>query len=225
VNAKLSASLRDHLATARYEDTPARQIDVIKGDLRPKFIDQDALNREILLGLQPMFEEWAGVPLKPAIAYGLRVYQNQSSLLMHVDKIEDHVISAILHVGHAYDDDAEPWPLVIESFDGSTHAVNLAPGDLLFYESAKCMHGRPRPFKGKYYSSIFIHYLPVRTRRTIGGWATASGLFARVFSAALSTRRHPLPFWPPPLQLCVQSPQFNHFSWRTFYGGPRPTGL
>jgi len=23
------------------------------------------------------------------------------------------------------------------------------------------MHGRPRPFKGKYYSSIFIHYLPV----------------------------------------------------------------
>ena len=42
-------------------------------------------------------------------------------------------------------------------------SVNLEPGDMLFYESAKCMHGRPRPFKGKYYSSIFIHYLPVRT--------------------------------------------------------------
>jgi hypothetical protein len=23
------------------------------------------------------------------------------------------------------------------------------------------MHGRPQPLKGKYYSSIFIHYLPV----------------------------------------------------------------
>lgn len=45
---------------------------------------------------------------------------------------------------------------------GRCQAVNLEPGDLLFYESAKCMHGRPRPFKGKYYSSIFIHYLPVR---------------------------------------------------------------
>lgn len=41
---------------------------------------------------------------------------------MHVDKIEDHVISAILHVGHEYDDESEPWPLVIESFDGTTQA-------------------------------------------------------------------------------------------------------
>jgi hypothetical protein len=79
---------------------------------------------------------------------------------MHVDKIEDHVISAILHVGHAYDNEDDPWPLVIESFDGTTQSVNLEPGEMLFYESAKCMHGRPRPFHGKYYSSIFIHYLP-----------------------------------------------------------------
>lgn len=99
--------------------------------------------------------------LKPAIAYGLRIYQNGSSLMMHVDKIEDHVISAILHVDHEYDDPDEPWPLVIESFDGTTQEVNLQPGEMLFYESAKCMHGRPRTFKGKYYSSIFIHYLPV----------------------------------------------------------------
>ena len=31
---------------------------------------------------------------------------------------------------------------------------------MLFYESAKCMHGRPRTFKGKYYASVFIHYVP-----------------------------------------------------------------
>lgn len=31
---------------------------------------------------------------------------------------------------------------------------------MLFYESAKCMHGRPSPLKGRYYSSIFIHFLP-----------------------------------------------------------------
>lgn len=158
---RLTASLKQNIGTARYEDTPSRQIDVIKGALRPKFIDQLELNAEILRELKPMFEEWSGVKLVPAIAYGLRVYQNGSSLLMHVDKIEDHVISAILHVGHEYDREDEPWPLVIESFDGTTVEANLAPGEMLFYESAKCMHGRPKTFHGKYYASLFIHYVPV----------------------------------------------------------------
>ena len=36
--------------------------------------------------------------------------------------------------------------------DGVTASVNLEPGEMLFYESAKCMHGRPRPLRGKYYS-------------------------------------------------------------------------
>jgi hypothetical protein len=32
---------------------------------------------------------------------------------------------------------------------------------MLFYESAKCLHGRMKQFRGKYYASIFIHYQPV----------------------------------------------------------------
>ena len=32
---------------------------------------------------------------------------------------------------------------------------------MLFYESAKCMHGRPTTFKGSFYASLFIHYVPV----------------------------------------------------------------
>ena len=36
----------------------------------------------------------------------------------------------------------------------------LTSGDVLFYESSKLLHGRPKPFNGKYYSSIFIHYYP-----------------------------------------------------------------
>jgi hypothetical protein len=31
---------------------------------------------------------------------------------------------------------------------------------MLFYESAKCLHGRMTELKGKYYGSIFIHYTP-----------------------------------------------------------------
>lgn len=32
---------------------------------------------------------------------------------------------------------------------------------MLFYESAKCLHGRREIFHGKYYGSIFIHYKPI----------------------------------------------------------------
>lgn len=64
----------------------------------------------------------------------------------------------------ALQDDAEPWPIFIEDFQGRTHEVTLTSGDVLFYESSKCFHGRPRAFKGSWYSSIFVHYYPVGWR-------------------------------------------------------------
>ena len=44
--------------------------------------------------------------------------------------------------------------------DGKLHAVNMKPGDLLLYESAKLLHGRPTPFDGDFYANIFVHYMP-----------------------------------------------------------------
>ena len=135
-----------------------------------------------------MHEEWSGIELVGATAYGLRLYQNNSRLLMHVDKSSTHVISCILHIDHS--EDSEPWPIVIEDFQGNTNEVILENGDMLFYEvrvisnwsffkftliavlwltalnpsfinqSSKCFHGRPKPFKGSWYSSIFVHYYP-----------------------------------------------------------------
>jgi len=67
----------------------------------------------------------------------------------------------IVHVDHQ--GLTEPWPLVIESLDGLSREVSLEPGQMLFYESAKCIHGRPRPMvggDGSYYTSLFIHYRP-----------------------------------------------------------------
>jgi hypothetical protein len=72
------------------------------------------------------------------------------------------VISSITHIAHEYDDDNVPWPVEIENHrTGELVSVVLEPGDMLFYESAKCLHGRMSEFKGKYYGSIFIHYQPV----------------------------------------------------------------
>ena len=43
--------------------------------------------KEVLGALQPLHEEWSDVKLTPVIAYGLRVYLNGSTLLMHHDKV------------------------------------------------------------------------------------------------------------------------------------------
>lgn len=125
---------------------------------RPWFIDRKDLTQRVLEELQHYPEAWTGFELTPVIAYGFRLYRNTSRLHVHVDKTRTHVISFILHIDSS--DDAEPWPILIEDLQGTTHEVTLKSGDLLFYESSKCFHGRPRPFKGSWYSSVFVHYYP-----------------------------------------------------------------
>jgi hypothetical protein len=41
-----------------------------------------------------------------------------------------------------------------------SHEVVLTSGDLLFYESSKLFHGRPKKFIGTWYTSVFVHYYP-----------------------------------------------------------------
>lgn len=131
-------------------------INVIGGEehARPIMISDHAQNRDILEEMKPMFEWWSGKELEGSIAYGIRAYRNDSNLLMHIDKSSTHVISGIYHVDRS--DDAEPWPIVIEDFQGNTNQVYLEPGDILFYESSKCFHGRPQTFIGSYYASLFM---------------------------------------------------------------------
>ena len=127
--------------------------------MRPLMIPNDSLNLRAMGELKHIHEAWSGVELVANNAYGLRVYRNQSRLLMHVDESSTHVISSILHVGH--DPNGEPWPLIIEDLRGNTNEVYLEAGDMLLYESSKCYHGRPRRYNGAWYSSLFTHYYPV----------------------------------------------------------------
>ena len=149
----LRAGIRDGLATAR----PEHEVDVIEGDT-PLFISRPDLTKRVLQELKPLHEAWANTKLTPYRAYGFRLYRNQSNLLMHVDKMETHVISCILHIDSS--EDSEPWPILIEDYQGNTNEVVLKSGDMLFYESSKCFHGRPSRFNGSWYSSIFVHYYP-----------------------------------------------------------------
>ncbi|KAI2500301.1 hypothetical protein MHU86_14181 [Fragilaria crotonensis] len=169
---ELQESLKSGLANvAALQEEPFDPSIVVEGK-RPYFIPQPDLNKKILHALLPIHEKWAGIPLFPSLAYGLRVYTNNSRLLMHIDRLDTHVISGILHVGqsvpnnnntddgNANSSSEQPWPLVLEDFWGNTNEIFLKPGDLLLYESSKCWHGRPRQFHGSWYSSLFLHYRP-----------------------------------------------------------------
>jgi len=156
--AQLTADLRqaiyDGLPTARSEG----KIDVITGPNLPLFIDRPDLTTRVQEELQPILEAWSNVELTPYTAYGFRLYRNESRLWMHVDKTRTHVISCIYHI--ASSENAEPWPVVIEDYEGNTNSVVLQPGDILLYESAKNFHGRPTKFIGDWYTSVFVHYYP-----------------------------------------------------------------
>ena len=131
-------------------------------DSRPKFCQLNELAYEVLGDMKEIHEDWVnGMELEGTSAYGVRLYQNGSSLVMHYDKMHTHVISSIVHIAHEYDDPNEQWPIQIEDHDGELLSVNLRPGQMLFYESAKCLHGRMKTFRGSYYGSIFLHYKPV----------------------------------------------------------------
>lgn len=90
--------------------------------------------------------------------YGIRRYTNGSILRMHVDTANTHVVSAIINVNQ--ENMKEDWPLLILDHDNNEHWISMEPGDLVLYESAKLLHGRPTTMNGDAYDNIFIHYMP-----------------------------------------------------------------
>jgi len=118
----------------------------------------DQRNKQRLTAeLQPIMEEWYGGELEMTSIYGIRKYINGSILRMHVDTVNTHVVSAIINVDQEVDRD---WPLLILDHDYEEHSVNMRPGDMMLYESAKSLHGRPDVFSGSHYDNIFIHFKP-----------------------------------------------------------------
>ena len=123
----------------------------------PDIVPIEDLADDILRRLKPLHEEWCDTELAPSAAYGMRCYRNGSRLEMHIDRSATHVVSSILQISQDVD---EPWPLDLE-FDGRKHAVLLSPGQMLLYEGASTLHGRPRPMAGRSFINLFVHYRPV----------------------------------------------------------------
>lgn len=62
--------------------------DSIYGSLPPKFVELGGLAWEVLEDLKPLHEEWAGgIELKGTSSYGVRLYRDGASMVMHNDKV------------------------------------------------------------------------------------------------------------------------------------------
>ena len=90
----------------------------------------------------------------------MRQYNDGASLLTHVDRTPTHAASLIINV--AQGNIAEPWKVEIYDHANRLHEVEMDEGDIVYYESAKCLHGRMRKLKGPgaYYVNLFAHYRP-----------------------------------------------------------------
>lgn len=116
-----------------------------------------ALKQKIWDGVKPILEEWVGHKIYPTSMYGIRIYTNNSVLATHVDRLP-LVTSCIINVDQDVDED---WPIEVYSHDGRAHNITMKPGDMVLYESATVLHGRPFPMKGRAYANIFVHFQPI----------------------------------------------------------------
>ena len=115
--------------------------------------------RELAEMLLPILEDWAGIPLEFSMGYGIREYYRGSRLFCHTDRIETHIVSAIINVAQENMD--SDWKLEFYDLANASKAhVAMQPGDLVLYESSKLVHGRPQPLDGDMYANIFMHWRP-----------------------------------------------------------------
>ena len=116
------------------------------------------LREEIHDTLKTMMESWCNKELVPTFVYGIRSYQRGAALKCHQDRVETHIISAIINVDQKVDED---WPLSIDDNYYRNHEVFLQPGEIIFYEGGRLSHGRPKPLNGDFFANIFCHFKPL----------------------------------------------------------------
>jgi len=165
LDADIFAEIRMKYATVQHRLMPETDpaigtfLQTVSRDAPPAlFHDDEAFNRGVLDRLQAAHEEWCGLRLEPSACYGFRVYLPGAYLHNHVDREDTHIVSSAICVDKNV---WTPWPLHVVDIDGRELDVDLEPGELVLYESAKISHGRPSPLKGRFHVGLFLHYRPV----------------------------------------------------------------
>jgi len=115
------------------------------------------LQKAVAEAAQRTIEAWTGMKQQMFGVYGVRVYNEGAVLIPHCDTLP-RISSAIVNVAQDVD---EAWPLEVYGRDGLAVNITMEPGEMILYESATVVHGRPFPLKGRYYANIFIHFEPI----------------------------------------------------------------
>ena len=127
-----------------YSESPGRIVEL-----------SDELREKIQNNLQPFVENWVGDYVDPSFVYGIHEFKKSAVIKMHRDQLHTHSVSAMINIDQTPNCE---WPLVIEDHFYRQHKVRLKPGQMLVYESAKLLHGRPVPFSGDNYANVVVHF-------------------------------------------------------------------
>jgi hypothetical protein len=96
--------------------------------------------------LLEMVGEWSGLGaenIEATNTYGIRAYLKNSTLKTHVDRVETHILSVVYCVDASYPTGARRWHMEADpDLSGKHVSVDIAPGKIFYYESAKLTHGK-----------------------------------------------------------------------------------
>jgi prolyl 4-hydroxylase len=139
-------------------EAPTYLLDIGKHDIPHSFTTQEY--NTIIQSVQDVLESWTNQRLVLTSAYGIRMYGEGAILAPHVDRLP-LVSSAIINVFQR--NVTEPWALEVIGHDGIAHNLTSEPSDMILYESASIIHGRPYPLMGEgaVYGSLFVHFEPL----------------------------------------------------------------
>lgn len=120
--------------------------------------------------MKPLIAAWGNVSVDEMVftsIYGIRMYRKGSVVYLHRDRHQTHALSAILEIGHLEfghpDTDwnhTGQWPLELVDHNGTLVTVPNRPGQIIFYESWSCPHGRTSVYQGREVANLFIHFAP-----------------------------------------------------------------
>jgi hypothetical protein len=157
---RIRAFYRKHRSSD--ENYPSGATGINAHEVKPGMVsyDMDMQERDHIAFnfIRPLVEEWVGMPLEFTALYGIREYYRGSELRKHVDRVSTHVYSVIIQVDRKGLE--KEWPLEVYDFDGSVKELEMGAGQLMFYQSAKLVHGRPKPLQGDVYANLFCHFRP-----------------------------------------------------------------
>ena len=108
----------------------------------------DAMTETLMLTKQKRMEQELGINLYPTYTYW-RMYTFGSELNKHTDR-QSCEVSVTLHLGS----DGTPWPICFND-----QCYELKPGEAAIYKGIEWPHYRKEPYKGDFYSQVFMHYV------------------------------------------------------------------